>query len=60
MRLTAELRQLALTHVYTTVPLGDRDELVELLQEQETPTGHELDPTNSGDAELLEVIAQLG
>lgn len=58
--MTDELRQRTLTHVYTTVPLGDRDELVELLQEQETPTGTELDPTNSDDARLLEVIAQLG
>lgn len=57
--MTDELRQRTLTHVYTTMT-GDRDELVELLQEQETPTGAELDPTNSHDARLLEVIAQLG
>ena len=59
--MTAELRQRTATHVYTTVPAGvDRDELILLLQTQETPTGTELDPTNSDDARLLEVIAQLG
>src|SRR5262245_6399462 len=57
--LTPELRRLALAHVYEAEQSPDLDELVRLLQEQETPDGFELDAARDvGDARLIVVIAR--
>jgi hypothetical protein len=57
--MTPELRQLALRHVYETEQPPELDELVELLQEQETPDGFVLDAARDvGDARIIVVIAR--